>query len=155
MKKGMPEHRTAKWVLSTVVVLLTAGILIGCAGSSKKTGVPPDESILRVGVSTNYPPLIFQQGEDIEGAEADLARELASYLGKEPVFVAIDWQDQLDKLVAGETDIIMAGMSVTEERLYFAELPRVVACENPLCRFRHRAAPSYGKRGGGVVAKLG
>ena len=52
------------------------------------------------------------------GAEADLARELAAYLGKKPVFVEVAWADQIDRLVAGETDIIMAGMSVTQERLY-------------------------------------
>ena len=100
------------------LTLIFSGIVVGCASSSEKAEVPPDENILRVGVSTNYPPLIFKQGEEVMGAEADLARELAAYLGKKPVFVEVDWADQIDQLVAGETDIIMAGMSVTQERMY-------------------------------------
>ena len=43
---------------------------------------------------------------------------MAAYLGKKPVFVEVSWADQIDQLMAGETDIIMAGMSVTQERLY-------------------------------------
>jgi polar amino acid transport system substrate-binding protein len=100
------------------MILFISGALTGCAGTSEKATVPPDENILRIGVSTNYPPLIFKQDEEIQGAEADLARELAAYLGKKPVFVEVAWADQIDQLVAGETDIIMAGMSVTQERLY-------------------------------------
>jgi len=113
LKQGL-DIRT----LGLVLILMFAGIVAGCAGSSEKSVIPPDESILRIGVSTNYPPLIFKQGEDIVGVEADLARELAAYLGKKPVFVEVTWADQIDQLMAGATDIIMAGMSVTEERLY-------------------------------------
>lgn len=118
MKKATPEIGTDKWRWRAVMILLISSMVLGCAGSSEKAGVPPDESILRIGVSTNYPPLIFKENEDITGAEADLARELAAYLGKKPVFVEVAWKDQVNKLVAGETDIIMSGMSVTEERLY-------------------------------------
>jgi polar amino acid transport system substrate-binding protein len=101
-----------------VMILIITGLVVGCAGGSEKVQVPRDDSILRIGVSTNYPPLIFQQDGDIRGVEADLARELAAYLGKKPVFVKVDWEDQIHQLVAGETDIIMAGMSVTQERLH-------------------------------------
>jgi len=114
----MDGHGKKEWLWRALVVLLTAGIFAGCASGNEQILVPPDESILRIGVSTNYPPLIFKQGEDIVGAEADLARELAAYLGKKPVFVEINWADQIDQLMAGGTDIIMAGMSVTQERLY-------------------------------------
>jgi len=113
LKQGM-NIRT----LGLALILMLAGIVAGCAGSSEKSVVPPDDSILRIGVSTNYPPLIFKQGEDIVGVEADLAREFAAYLGKKPVFVEVSWADQIDQLMAGATDIIMAGMSVTQERLY-------------------------------------
>ncbi|MEN8244635.1 MAG: transporter substrate-binding domain-containing protein [Thermodesulfobacteriota bacterium] len=118
MKNKMFKQGMDIRILGLALILMLAGIVAGCAGSSEKGGVPPDDSILRIGVSTNYPPLIFQQDEDVVGAEADLARELAAYLGKKPVFVDVSWADQIDQLVAGHTDIIMAGMSVTEERLY-------------------------------------
>ena len=118
MKNKMPKHGMEKWIWGAALILIVVGFVAGCAGSNEKAEVPPDESILRIGVSTNYPPLIFKQGEDIVGVEADLARELAVYLGKKPVFVEVNWADQIDQLMAGATDIIMAGMSVTQERQY-------------------------------------
>ena len=118
MKNRMPRHGTQISMWGLVMILIISGLVAGCAASSEKVEVPADESILRIGVSTNYPPLIFKQGEEIKGAEADLARELATYLDKKPVFIEVDWADQIDQLVAAKTDIIMAGMSVTQERLY-------------------------------------
>ena len=118
MKNKPSRQVTMMLMWGLAMILLISGILTGCAGTSEKAAVPPDENILRIGVSTNYPPLIFKQGEEIKGAEADMARELAAYLGKRPVFVEVAWADQIDQLVAGETDIIMSGMSVTQERLY-------------------------------------
>lgn len=120
MRKRMHTYEKEKWLWGTVIVLIIMGVVAGCASGNKAAQVAPmpDESILRIGVSTNYPPLIHKQGEDVIGVEADLARELAAYLGKKPVFVEVAWVDQIDKLMAGETDIIMAGMSVTEARIY-------------------------------------
>jgi polar amino acid transport system substrate-binding protein len=118
VKNKLPRQVMMMLMWGLAMILFISGILTGCAGTSEKATVPPDENILRIGVSTNYPPLIFKQDEEIKGAEADLARELAAYLGKKPVFVEVAWADQIDQLVAGETDIIMSGMSVTQERLY-------------------------------------
>ena len=120
MRKMMHKCKKERWLWGTTIILIIMGLVAGCASGNKEAQVASvhDESILRIGVSTNYPPLIYKQGEDIVGVEADLARELAVYLGKKPVFVEVAWKDQIDKLMAGETDIIMAGMSVTEARMY-------------------------------------
>jgi len=120
VRKMMHKCEKEKWLWGTAIILIIMGLVAGCASGNKEAQVASvhDESILRIGVSTNYPPLIYKQGEDIVGVEADLARELAVYLGKQPVFVEVAWKDQIDKLMTGETDIIMAGMSVTEARMY-------------------------------------
>jgi len=105
------------WVVFAFLMALF--MLAGCAGGNKQSEiVPADEGILRVGVSTDYPPLIYKENDEIVGAEADLARAFAEYLGRKPVFVEIAWENQIDALKADQTDIIMSGMSVTEERLY-------------------------------------
>jgi polar amino acid transport system substrate-binding protein len=76
----------------------------------------PEESQLRVGVSTNAPPLIYKQAGKIVGIEAELAREFAKFLGRPLQFVELKWPDQIPALLEGRTDIIMSAMSVTPKR---------------------------------------
>jgi polar amino acid transport system substrate-binding protein len=75
-----------------------------------------DSTPLKVGVSTNMPPLIYKQGDQITGLEAELARGLAGYLGRPLQFVEVAWKDQVPYLLEGRTDIIMSGLSITELR---------------------------------------
>jgi len=50
------------------------------------------------------------------GAELDLARDLCKRMNAECEFVQQDWDGIIPALVNGKYDVIMAGMSVTEER---------------------------------------
>lgn len=115
MDRDRLKNRSRNIVLSFVLLIL----IIGCAPTQSKNStsyVEPSEDILRVGVSTNAPPLIYKQGKDIVGLEAELARELAAYLGKSVRFIELDWQDQIPALLENRTDIIMSGMSITKMR---------------------------------------
>jgi polar amino acid transport system substrate-binding protein len=120
-------QRTDSRVVLLGLGLLLLALLISCSSSANRgtaagtaastpVYIPPDPSILRVGVSTNAPPLIYKQGQDIVGLEAEFARGLAKYLGKSVHFVELDWQDQIPALLDGRTDIIMSGMSMTKMR---------------------------------------
>ena len=76
----------------------------------------PRRAPLRVGVTPEYPPVIFKLGGKIAGVEADLARKLAKKLGRRVQFVEVWWENQISSLLAGKTDIIMSGMSITRAR---------------------------------------
>jgi ABC-type amino acid transport substrate-binding protein len=71
---------------------------------------------LRVGVTTNLPPIIFRSPKEILGLEADLAMLLGKRLNRPIQFVVLDWNQQIPALLAGRTDIIMSGMTVTKSR---------------------------------------
>jgi ABC-type amino acid transport substrate-binding protein len=112
-----------------VLILFFAAMffLFSCTAAEQNSAaprlVPPDPNILRVGVTPNAPPLIFKQNHKIVGLEADLARDLAEYLGKSPSFVELKWEDQIPALLENRIDIIMSGMSITalrEVRIAFA-----------------------------------
>ena len=113
-----------KWCIRRIFmlsfILAALSLLSGCAPSGQNTAaftsIPPGKNILRVGVSTNSPPLIFRQGNKIAGLEADLAGELAKYLGKSLRFVELEWDDQIPALLENRIDIIMSGMSITPLR---------------------------------------
>jgi len=82
------------------------------AAESDDGSVPP----LRVGVSPDYPPVIFENGGVLDGVEMDLARELARRLNRSLQLERIDWERQIPTLLDGRTDLIMSGMTVTEAR---------------------------------------
>ena len=93
--------------------------VMACAPVETRPAPPvqvQNENVLRVGVSTHAPPLIFKQGERITGLEADFARELAAYLGKSLHFVELKWEKQINALLNNQIDIIMSGMTKTPLR---------------------------------------
>ncbi len=71
---------------------------------------------LRVGISESYPPLAFSQDGVPSGAEADLAKAVGELLGDEIVLVAMKFPDLVPSLEAGKVDVVMSGLSITEER---------------------------------------
>jgi len=87
----------------------------GCAANGVKTAQTPVNPLL-VGVTPNYPPIIFKTNEQITGLEADLARWLAAELRRPIEFVEISWERQISALLEGKIDIIMSGMTITQAR---------------------------------------
>lgn len=100
-------------LVQIIVTFIFACVFIGCA-TNQVTSV--EKYPLRVGITPNYPPIIFKQGDNIAGVEADLANMLAKELGRNVQFIQLAWDDQITALLEGKTDIIMSGMSVTKAR---------------------------------------
>ncbi len=104
-------------IMGLIAACVAAGLIAGCIATEKKAPAPgPSENLLRIGVSTNAPPLIYKQNGKIVGLEADFARKFAEYLGKSPYFVELDWDDQIAALLSNRIDIIMSGMTITRLR---------------------------------------
>jgi polar amino acid transport system substrate-binding protein len=100
-------------------VLIAIGLLLtGCATKDSGNGVAADPSILRVGVCANSPPMIFKEGDQLTGAEVDLAEALGKDLGRRVVFVQESWENLIDALCANKFDVIMSSMSITPARSY-------------------------------------
>lgn len=71
---------------------------------------------LRIGATSDDPPLIFRQKGGWEGLEADFGRALAERLGRKPVFVAFPPESLSAALINGQVDLLMAGVTITAER---------------------------------------
>jgi len=71
---------------------------------------------LKVGVSADYPPMIYKQEGRIVGLEADNAKAVGGILGQQLTLVDMPFAKLIPALQAGEIDVIMSGMSVTPER---------------------------------------
>ena len=77
-----------------------------------------DRNVLRVGITTNAPPIAYREQGKVTGLEAQFARGLAKFSGRKLRFVELKWAEQIPALLSGKTDIIMSGMSITEARNY-------------------------------------
>jgi ABC-type amino acid transport substrate-binding protein len=103
-----------KNMLKMIVVIFF--VALGAAGCATTQGASEDTSSLRVGVTPNYPPMVFEQNGKITGVDADLARRLGKELNKPVQFVEMAWDLQITALLEGKIDIIMSGMTITEAR---------------------------------------
>jgi ABC-type amino acid transport substrate-binding protein len=104
--------KTVAWRFVPVVLALV--LAAGCAAPD--SGRSANSTALRVGVTPDYPPLVFMEDGQITGVEVDLALQLGKELGRDVEFLPVPWRDQIDALVSGKTDIIMSGMSKTKAR---------------------------------------
>ncbi len=93
--------------------------------------------ILKVGMEPGYMPfeLTNQKGEII-GFDVDMAKRMAKKLGVKLELVSTAWDGIIPALVTSKFDIIMSGMTITEERaksVDFAE-PYIVIGQTALIR---------------------
>ena len=133
-------------LFSLTPLLLSAGCAPTGQNNPEPSTIPPDKNLLRVGISANSPPLIFKQGHKVVGLEADLARELATYLNKSLRFVELKWEDQIPALLQNRIDIIMSGMTITtlrEVRISFS-IPYFESGQMALVRRQDAARYSTG-----------
>lgn len=108
-------------VLSLGMVLLFAFVLTGCTEEA--------ENELVVGLECNYAPFNWTTSDESEDAEkisqvnaycdgydVTVARTLATELGLDLVIRKIEWDGLIPALLSEEIDVIIAGMSPTDER---------------------------------------
>lgn len=71
---------------------------------------------LRVGISTGYPPVAFKDNGKFAGIEADLAQYVGQMTGMTIQMIEISWDELEQALQHGKIDVVMSGVSITDER---------------------------------------
>ena len=72
---------------------------------------------IRIGTEGAYPPWNnLNAAGELEGAEIDFGNEACQRMGADCEWVTQDWDGIIPALLNGKYDIIIAGMSITEER---------------------------------------
>ena len=105
---------------STVIAGLVAAVLVvvtsACTPPRPARLVVPQPLPLRVGITPDAAPYVFWDRDHYAGIEVEFAHRLADELGRPLALVPVAWDEQIPALLAGHTDIIMSGMSITPER---------------------------------------
>ena len=76
-----------------------------------------DHSVVRLGTEGAYAPWNFiNDSGEVDGFERDLGDELCARAELTCEWVTNDWDSIIPNLVSGNYDVIIAGMSITDER---------------------------------------
>jgi len=109
-----------------------------------------ETGVLRVGTTGDYAPFSYESdseresegswAETLRGVDVDLARDLASALDVDLVFVETSWPTLSKDLLAGHFDVAMSGVSRTLDRARIGHLsmPYYIGGKMPIARCEDR-----------------
>jgi len=120
-------------VISTVIaVALSVALMTGCASSGAKDA--SEDKILKVAMECSYAPYNWTQPDDTNGAvkindssdyaygyDVMIAKKIAQELGYELQIVKLDWDSLVPAVQSGTIDCVIAGQSITSERLQMVD----------------------------------
>ncbi len=94
------------------VILMLSMLIFGC-------GEKKDDNFLTMGTNATFPPFEYiggTSGNEVMGFDIELAKIIASKLGRELRIEDIDFDALIPALQSGKIDIVLSGMTITEER---------------------------------------
>jgi polar amino acid transport system substrate-binding protein len=93
--------------------LMLLGLFLGLSACQKDK----DENVIRVGLSADYPPFEYMEKGKLVGFDVDLAEYMGKELNMKIEFKEMSFNSLIPALQKDHIDIVMAGMTATEERL--------------------------------------
>jgi polar amino acid transport system substrate-binding protein len=114
--------KTKKNLLLLFSLLFVLTIFCSCTSSSSNTTAGGLDRVkkagtLLVGLDDSYPPMEFRDAKNnLAGFDIDMANEIGKRLGVKTQFVTTDFNGILLSLISGKFDIIIASLSITDER---------------------------------------
>jgi len=111
-----------------IIALVLAMVM--CLGLAACGGEPENDNVLRVAMECAYAPYNWTQNDDSNGAvpiagtnsfaygyDVMMAKLIAESMGKELEIVKLDWDALVPAVDSGDVDLVIAGQSITAERL--------------------------------------
>ncbi|GLC81076.1 transporter substrate-binding domain-containing protein [Lacrimispora brassicae] len=131
MKKTMRKIASAFMAAAMAASFLTAcGGGNAATGTSAAAGGTGDKKVLKVAMECSYAPYNWTQPTDSNGAipisgssdfaygyDVMMAKKVAEELGYELEIVKLDWDSLVPAVQSGKVDCVIAGQSVTAERM--------------------------------------
>lgn len=97
-----------KFFALTLAVLMTVCCLAGCGTK--------DDKVLTMATNAEFPPFEYLEGEEIIGADVDIAKAIAEKLGRTLEITNIDFDAALTGAATGKYDVAIAGVTATDDR---------------------------------------
>ncbi|KAB7707242.1 transporter substrate-binding domain-containing protein [Bacillus aerolatus] len=100
-------------------LVLAFVLLLAACGEEKTTGGTgegAEQKEYKVGIDTTYAPFEFEQDGEYKGIDIDLINAIADSQDFNIKFSPMDFGGIIPAMQAGELDVAIAGMSITDER---------------------------------------
>jgi polar amino acid transport system substrate-binding protein len=92
-------------------------LILSVAALALSTGLALAQQTVRLGTEGAYPPFNFiNDAGQVDGFERELGDKICEMAGLTCEWVTNDWDSIIPNLVSGNYDVIIAGMSITDER---------------------------------------
>ncbi|HDR28276.1 transporter substrate-binding domain-containing protein [Rhodovulum sp.] len=92
-------------------------LILGTAALAFSAGLALAQDVVRLGTEGAYPPYNFiNDNGEVDGFERELGDELCKRAALNCVWVTNDWDSIIPNLLSGNYDVIIASMSITDER---------------------------------------
>ncbi len=113
-KGPSPAIRRVISLLSVTILFFELGTTLNLCSAADEPGAPAP---LRVGITPEYPPLVFRQVDGTtNGLEIDFAKALAAELNRPVQFLVWDKDALMNAISDHQVDIIMSGVAITKAR---------------------------------------
>lgn len=122
----------AKKIASVLLVLMLSMAFVFAGGSKEETTTP--SNTLKVAMECGYAPYNWTQTTDANGAvkisgsteyaygyDVMMAKLIAEKLGKDLEIVKLDWDSLVPAVQSGTVDCVIAGQSITSDRLQMVD----------------------------------
>ncbi len=96
-------------ILFCSFLCLVSAVIIGCSKQDEST-------VVRVAVSPNSPPMLFDDKGKIVGADMAIFEGYCQARGCTLKVTPYDWQGMLGAVSSGQADVAFSGISITDKR---------------------------------------
>lgn len=123
------EKKEGDSKMKKVFALLTAAVLaLSLTACGKAASSAAADDVIKVGMECAYAPFNYTQTDDANNAaeidgggyaggyDVQVAQKIAAAMGKKLLIEKMEWDGLIPALTSGKIDMIIAGMSPTDER---------------------------------------
>lgn len=105
-----------KKVTTVLLTLVVAAGMVAC-GNSKDSSAEAGEKVLKVGMEGTYAPYTYHDDDgNLVGYEVDVANAIGEKIGYKVEFVETEWDSMFEALDAGNFDVVMNQVTITDQR---------------------------------------
>lgn len=103
-------------LLSAVLACAMSLSIAACGTNNETKENNEDKKVLTMATNAEFKPFEYLDGEEIVGADVDMAKAIADVLGYELEITNIDFDAALQGAASGKYDMAVAGITADDER---------------------------------------